>query len=184
MAVAVVSLKTDKSDRRRLRLLLASVIAFTTCSFRNHYTVDRRSVCNKYRPKMYELALLTSLWVDSNRWRKHRVEVLKALSINVRNPHLSVIYVQRKKGVTQKRIEKAFRNAYREEPFVRLKLDGACPTLKDVQHTNFCDIGFQLDAKSGQVIIITAIDNLLKGASGQAVQNMNVRCAFPESEGL
>ena len=94
MAVAVVSLKTDKSGRRRLRLLLASVIAFTTCFFRNRYTVDRRSVCNKYRPKMYELALLTSLWVDSNRWREHRVEVLKALSINVRNPHLSVIYVQ------------------------------------------------------------------------------------------
>ena len=94
MAVAVVSRKTDKSGRRRLRLLLASVTAFTTCSFRNRYTVDRRSVCNKYRPKMYELALLTSLWVDSNRWRKHRVEVLKALSINVRNPHLSVIYVQ------------------------------------------------------------------------------------------
>jgi len=94
MAVAVVSLKTDKSGRRRLRLLLASVIAFTTCYFRNRCTVDRMSVCNKYRPQMYELALLTSLWVDSNRWRKHRVEVLKALSINVRNPHLSVIYVQ------------------------------------------------------------------------------------------
>lgn len=58
MAVAVVSLKTGrhhKSDRRRLRLLLASVIAFTTCFFRNCYTVDRRSVCNKYRPKSYDL---------------------------------------------------------------------------------------------------------------------------------
>ena len=97
MAVAVVSLKTGrhhKSDRRRLRLLLASVIAFTTCFFRNRYTVDRRSVCNKYRPKSYDLALLTTLWVDSNRWQKHRVEVLKALSINMRNPHISMVYVQ------------------------------------------------------------------------------------------
>ncbi|HOG24516.1 MAG TPA: N-acetyl-gamma-glutamyl-phosphate reductase, partial [Candidatus Omnitrophota bacterium] len=50
--------------------------------------------------------------------------------------------------------------------------------------TNFCDIGVSLDSRTGRLVILTAIDNLLKGASGQAVQNMNIRCGFPEGAGF
>ncbi len=97
---------------------------------------------------------------------------------------LSVIYAKKKKGVTLKKIEAAYASTYHQEPFIRLKPAGTFPELKHVQHTNYCDIGFTLDPLTDRVIVITAIDNLLKGASGQAVQNMNVRCGFPEQEGL
>lgn len=97
---------------------------------------------------------------------------------------LSVIYAKKKKGVTLKKIEAAYASTYHQEPFIRIKPAGTFPELKHVQYTNYCDIGLTLDPLTDRVIVITAIDNLLKGASGQAVQNMNVRCGFPEQEGL
>ena len=65
---------------------------------------------------------------------------------------------------------------------VRILKAGSFPCLKDVRGTNFCDIGIKLDGN--RIIVISAIDNLLKGASGQAVQNMNVMYGFPETMGL
>lgn len=97
---------------------------------------------------------------------------------------LAVIYLEKKSKVTAAQVEKAYREAYANEPFVRIKPEGSFPALRDVQYTNFCDIGYMVDSKSNRIIVITAIDNLIKGASGQAVQNMNVRLGFPEEEGL
>lgn len=97
---------------------------------------------------------------------------------------LSTIYVNRKKGVTEQAIRKAFESIYAQEPFVRIKSKGSFPSLKDVQGTNFCDIGFTVDQKTNRLIVIAAIDNLIKGAAGQAVQNMNIRFDFSEDEGL
>ena len=97
---------------------------------------------------------------------------------------LATIYLKRKKGVSAEKIRAAFQAAYGQAPFVRLKKDGAFPALRDVQHTNYCDIGFWADPESDRLIVITAIDNLLKGASGQAVQNLNLRAGFAEDEGL
>ena len=67
---------------------------------------------------------------------------------------------------------------------MRIKNEGEFPCLRDVQGTNFCDIGIKVSADQKAVIIISAIDNLLKGASAQAVQNMNLVCGFAETEGL
>ena len=97
---------------------------------------------------------------------------------------MATIYLKKKKAVTAKALRKAFEAAYEDEPFVRLKAEGVYPTLKDVQNTNYCDLGLFVDAKADRVIVIAAIDNLLKGASGQAIQNMNIRMGFPEEEGL
>ncbi|HTL47863.1 MAG TPA: N-acetyl-gamma-glutamyl-phosphate reductase [Verrucomicrobiae bacterium] len=97
---------------------------------------------------------------------------------------LSTMYVRRKKKTSPEIIRQVFEKAYHKEPFVRLKADGQFPSLKDVQHTNYCDIGCHVDPASDRVIVVTAIDNLLKGASGQAVQNLNVCFGFPEREGL
>ena len=97
---------------------------------------------------------------------------------------LTTIYLQKKKNVADEQINRAFLEAYDKEPFVKVRPEGQFPSIKDVQRTNFCDIGFTNDAKKGRVIVITAIDNLVKGASGQAVQNMNIRMGFPEEEGL
>ena len=62
--------------------------------------------------------------------------------------------------------------------------EGNFPALRNVQGTNFCEIGFTSSPDQDELIVITAIDNLVKGASGQAVQNLNIRAGFPEEEGL
>ncbi|MFA4889015.1 MAG: N-acetyl-gamma-glutamyl-phosphate reductase [Candidatus Omnitrophota bacterium] len=97
---------------------------------------------------------------------------------------LATIYVKKgakaaKKG--QSLID-LYRKFYKLEPFVRIKKERQFPRLKDVVGTNFCDIGIK--EEGGSVIIISAIDNLLKGASGQAVQNMNIACGFAENTAL
>ncbi|MBI1977599.1 MAG: N-acetyl-gamma-glutamyl-phosphate reductase [Candidatus Omnitrophica bacterium] len=97
---------------------------------------------------------------------------------------LSTIYVRRKAGIKKDKLVKAFEAFSEQEPFVRFLGVGRFPTLRNVQYTNFCDIGIAMDNHSDQVIVITAIDNLLKGASGQAIQNMNIRLGFPEEAGL
>lgn len=95
---------------------------------------------------------------------------------------LSTMYLECKKGVKKKDIMYAYQALYRNQIFIRLKDYGQFPQLSDVARTNFCDIGFTFDQKKSRLIVITAIDNLLKGAAGQAVQNMNIRCGFsPES---
>jgi N-acetyl-gamma-glutamyl-phosphate reductase len=73
---------------------------------------------------------------------------------------------------------------YAAEPFVRLYHAGQVPDLHAVAHTNFCDIGVTLDARTGRAVVVSAIDNLVKGAAGQAVQNMNLMFGWPETEGL
>ncbi len=77
-----------------------------------------------------------------------------------------------------------YRRRYAGEPFVRVYEPGFVPDLHAVAHTNFCDIGASLDPATGRAIVVTAIDNLVKGAAGQAVQNMNLALGFKESEGL
>ena len=73
---------------------------------------------------------------------------------------------------------------YAGEPFVRVYEPGHVPDLHAVQRTNFCDIGVRLDPATGRAVVVSAIDNLVKGAAGQALQNMNLVLGYPETEGL
>lgn len=77
-----------------------------------------------------------------------------------------------------------YEDYYSEEPFVRLYAPGKVPDVRHVQRTNFCDIGFRFDAESQRAVIVSAADNLGKGAAGQAVQNMNLLLGLPETQGL
>ncbi len=100
---------------------------------------------------------------------------------------LETVYCFRKTAAGRKRgvpetIRRLYSNFYETEPFIRLKEEGSFPRLKDVRGTNFCDIGIKEEAN--KIIVISAIDNLVKGAAGQAVQNMNIMCGFPEKAGL
>jgi N-acetyl-gamma-glutamyl-phosphate reductase len=97
---------------------------------------------------------------------------------------LATIYAQIKTKATEGIIRKTLDSAYEKAPFVRIKPAGQYPSLKDVQHTNFCDVGVSVQEETGRAVILTAIDNLVKGAAGQAVQNMNLRFGFPEEAGL
>ena len=93
---------------------------------------------------------------------------------------LETIYVDA--PVSPAKVIDLYQKFYKTEPFVRVREEGVFPSIKDVAGTNFCDIGLTSDGD--KVIIISAIDNLLKGASGQAVQNMNIMFGFPETMGL
>ncbi|MCX5712788.1 MAG: N-acetyl-gamma-glutamyl-phosphate reductase, partial [Candidatus Omnitrophica bacterium] len=98
---------------------------------------------------------------------------------------LETIYVKKTGGKvqgTRGKILDVYKKFYKKEPFVRVCSEGVYPRIKDVANTNYCNIAIKEEDK--QVIIISAIDNLLKGASGQAVQNMNIMFGFDESAGL
>jgi len=95
---------------------------------------------------------------------------------------LATIYVRVAPGTSEEKLGEVYERAYGREPFVRLA-GTALPEIKHVAHTNFCDIGWRVDP-SGRVILVSVIDNLVKGASGQAVQNMNVMLGLPETTGL
>lgn len=97
---------------------------------------------------------------------------------------LETIYFRAPRGASAEAIAAAFEKQYAGEPFVRLYDHGGFPDLASVNHSNYCDIGFKFDAASGRGLVVTAIDNLGKGAAGQAVQNMNLVLGLAETAGL
>jgi N-acetyl-gamma-glutamyl-phosphate reductase len=82
------------------------------------------------------------------------------------------------------RVAACYRAAYEREPFVRLLEGKTLPDTKNVQGTNVIEIAWRVDARTGRLLVLSAEDNLVKGASGQAVQSMNLMCGFPETAGL
>ena len=97
---------------------------------------------------------------------------------------LETIYFRGRGVASAADLMAVYQKAYAEEPFVRLYAPGNGPDLLAVARTNFCDIGVHYDAKTGRAVVISAIDNLVKGAAGQAVQNMNLVLGYPETAGL
>ena len=100
---------------------------------------------------------------------------------------LSTIYVRLKEKVDLSHVQKIYTDFYRKEKFVRVLENGYYPTTKAVKGSNYCHLSVFLDTRnprSQTLIIVSAIDNLLKGASGQAVQNMNIMYGFDETDGL
>lgn len=83
-----------------------------------------------------------------------------------------------------RQIEEAYRLAYATEPFVRVLEGKALPDTKNVVGTNVAEIAWRLDPRTGRLIVMCAEDNIVKGASGQAVQSLNIMCGFPETAGL
>ncbi|MBI3755984.1 MAG: N-acetyl-gamma-glutamyl-phosphate reductase [Deltaproteobacteria bacterium] len=133
---------------------------------------------------------------------RHTPEIEQGLSLiagkNIKvtfTPHLlpvnrgilSTIYAkvksQNSKVKTQNIID-LYKKHYGGEFFIRIMSEGTFPNISQVKGSNFCDIGLKLDERTGRLIIVTAIDNLVKGASGQAVQNMNIMFGLPETTGL
>lgn len=95
---------------------------------------------------------------------------------------LSTIYMKLTKKLDTAGVLEIYRKFYKGKPFVRIADLGVMPEIKDVAGTNCCDIGAKVTGDT--LIVVSCIDNLLKGASGQAVQNMNLMCGFDEKEGL
>ena len=97
---------------------------------------------------------------------------------------LATEYATLKKDVTGEEVKAIYDKYYADEKFVRVLEKDQCPETKWVEGSNYVDIGFKIDERTGRIIMMGAIDNLVKGAAGQAVQNMNLLFGLPESEGL
>lgn len=97
---------------------------------------------------------------------------------------LATEYATLKKDVTGEEVKAIYDKYYADEKFVRVLGEGVCPETKWVEGSNYVDIGFKLDSRTNRIVMMGAIDNLVKGAAGQAVQNMNLLFGLPESEGL
>ncbi|MFA5514900.1 MAG: N-acetyl-gamma-glutamyl-phosphate reductase [Desulfuromonadales bacterium] len=97
---------------------------------------------------------------------------------------LSTCYANMKEQLETAELNGLFRDFYGQEPFVRVHPVGSLPNVAQVRGSNFCDLGVVGDPRTGRVIVIAAIDNLVKGAAGQAVQNLNILLDLPESTGL
>jgi N-acetyl-gamma-glutamyl-phosphate reductase len=123
---------------------------------------------------------------------RHTPEMAQGLGCEVTfTPHLvpldrgilSTIYARLVPGTTAAQVRDAIEAAHASSPFVRLTGD-TLPEIKHVAYTNFCDIGWRVDEASGRIILVSVIDNLLKGAAGQAVQNLNLLIGVDERTGL
>ena len=97
---------------------------------------------------------------------------------------LATEYATMKKDVTGEEVKAIYDKYYADEKFVRVLGEGVCPETKWVEGSNYVDIGFKLDPRTNRIVMMGAIDNLVKGAAGQAVQNMNLLFGFDEAEGL
>ncbi|HEX8892546.1 MAG TPA: N-acetyl-gamma-glutamyl-phosphate reductase [Terriglobales bacterium] len=127
---------------------------------------------------------------------RHTGEILEQLGLDGGSlqftPHLlpiprgilSTIYVKLTKAMTAEELEQSLRDFYAGKPWVRIFGAAKLPQIKFSRNTNYCDIGFSLSPDGGRVVLVSCIDNLLKGAAGQAVQNMNLMFGFDEKAGL
>jgi len=127
---------------------------------------------------------------------RHTGEMLEQLGLNGGSlqftPHLlpiprgilSTIYVKLARPATAEELEQALRTFYSGKPWVRVFGAARLPQIKFSVNTNYCDIGFALSPDSRRAVLVSCLDNLLKGAAGQAIQNMNLMFGFDEKEGL
>jgi N-acetyl-gamma-glutamyl-phosphate reductase len=96
---------------------------------------------------------------------------------------LETIYARLRPGTTEAQVSGALQQAYASAPFVRLT-GASLPEIKHVAHTNFCDVGWKVDEPSGRIVLVVVLDNLVKGAAGSAVQNLNILLGLDERTGL
>lgn len=96
----------------------------------------------------------------------------------------STVYLRLQRGCTADQLDQLYRDFYGGHPFVRVLPPSRLPETRLVRGGNYCDLGLRFDRRAGRLLVLSVIDNLVKGAAGQAVQNMNIMCGLPEETGL
>lgn len=97
---------------------------------------------------------------------------------------MATIYVKLNKTISSEGITELYKEIYKDSPFVKIRPIGNFPQIKEVSGTNYCDIGLHVDERTGRLTIVSVIDNLIKGAAGQAIQNANIMNGLDEGTGL
>ncbi|RSD29374.1 N-acetyl-gamma-glutamyl-phosphate reductase [Mesobacillus subterraneus] len=126
-----------------------------------------------------EIEQQLSLWNDEElriTFSTHLIPVTRGI--------MATMYVELKEEWTTDRLIDLYKKVYSGHPFVRVRKKGVFPAIKEVKGSNFCDIGLHADERTGRLTIVSVIDNLMKGAAGQAVQNANIMFGLDEKAGL
>ncbi len=145
---------------------------------------ERSGVVRSFKPTGHrhtaEMVQELGLREEAINFSPHAVELIRGI--------LATCHVFIEGDVTEKDVWQAYLQAYRNEPFIRIVKERRgiyrFPEPKLLIGTNYCDIGFERDPRTGRLVVMAAIDNLMKGAAGQAVQCFNLMCGLPEDEGL
>ncbi|MBZ5515266.1 MAG: N-acetyl-gamma-glutamyl-phosphate reductase [Acidobacteriia bacterium] len=175
-----------------LRAGWANLAAGIVCDSKSGVTGAGRTPSERLHfPEVHENFRAYSLF-----HHRHVPEMLQQLGLEERDfiftPHLlpinrgilSTTYVRLRGGRAVEEIVSLYREFYARAPMVRVYDAGAMPEIQAVARTNYFDVGFALDPATNRLIVISALDNLAKGAAGQAVQNMNLMYGFPEETAL
>jgi N-acetyl-gamma-glutamyl-phosphate reductase len=140
-------------------------------SFRAYKVAEHR-----HNPEMEEVLSIESGQPVKMTFVPHLVPMSRGI--------LTTLYANPVKGITRENVEKCLNAFYSGCPFIRILGENRLPDTRHVRGTNYCEIGIRLDERTGRLILISAIDNLVKGAAGQAVQNMNIMLGLDETAGL
>jgi N-acetyl-gamma-glutamyl-phosphate reductase len=97
---------------------------------------------------------------------------------------LTTSYASLKEGVTKEDVDSSYKNMYKNEKFIRLKKGTELPETRFVKGSNYVDINYIIDERVHRIVVVGALDNLMKGAASQAIQNMNILFGYEEDEGL
>lgn len=147
---------------------------------------ERAGVVRSYMPSGHRHT--AEILQELSPYKKKLDVAISATAIDMVRGLLVTVHTVPKKNITEKDVWKAYRAEYGNEPFIRIVKERQglyrFPEPKILQGTNYCDIGFEMDKVSNRLVIIGAIDNLVKGTAGQAVQAMNIMYKFPETMGL
>jgi len=130
---------------------------------------------------------LSSIYFNRDDYRQQRTEIKVCFTphlLPINRGILSTCYLTLKESKEEEEVLEIYQKFYQKAPFVRIFEPPNLPEIKYVAGTNYCDIGFTIDERVGKIKVISVIDNLLKGAAGQAVQNMNIMSGFSETEGI
>ncbi|MDO8674315.1 MAG: N-acetyl-gamma-glutamyl-phosphate reductase [Dehalococcoidia bacterium] len=148
-----------------------------------HHFPERNESCAPYRLASHQHSVETTNTLTQLAGEAARMTFVPHLLSTTRGI-LCTAYANLRRGVSLGEVYELYRRLYEGEPFVRIHPPGVYPGLKSVLGSNLCDISLALDAASDRLIIVSSIDNLVKGQAGNALQNINIMFGFPETMGL
>ncbi|MBW2971261.1 N-acetyl-gamma-glutamyl-phosphate reductase, partial [Candidatus Woesearchaeota archaeon] len=173
--------KLVEEERTVVEVKVGSSEAGNKPSLGSHHP-ERSGAVRSYQPAMHRhiAEMLQELGASTINFSATAIEMVRGIQ--------ATAHVFLKEGQDEKDIWQLYRKTYNEEPFIRIVKSKTgiyrYPEPKILSGTNYCDIGFELDPMSNRLIVFSAIDNLMKGAAGSAVQSMNLMCGFKETEAL
>ncbi|WP_100404889.1 N-acetyl-gamma-glutamyl-phosphate reductase [Bacillus solitudinis] len=131
---------------------------------------------HKHLPEIEQMLQVWDPSIPTITFQPHLVPMVRGI--------MATIYAKAKKPITEQALRHLYKENYKTEKFVRIRPEGAFPATKEVFGSNYCDIGVTYDERTGRITVVSVIDNVVKGAAGQAIQNMNIMNGLNEEAGL